>query len=158
MRNLLFCLLLLFLSACNNGANETNDTTADLEGGVAELIRNPVTANAEEIDTTKMAKLVFPEPVYEFEAVTAGTVIKHDFSFTNEGTVPLVISDVRSTCGCTVADWPREPIAPGESGVIPVEFDTKNKQGVQNKPVTITANTFPAKSVIYVNGRVNATE
>lgn len=124
------------------------------EGEIASIIRNPITADSEQIDTTRLAKLAFEETRHNFGTVEEGAIVNHEFAFTNEGTVPLIISDVRSTCGCTVADWPREPIEPGGSGVIPVRFDTKNKTGIQSKPVTITANTLPSKVNLFLNGRV----
>ena len=101
-----------------------------------------------------MPGMAFEEKAFDFGEVDAGAVLKHTFSFTNTGAVPLIIGDVRSTCGCTVADWPRHPILPGKVGKIPVSFDTKNKNGRQSKPITITANTYPNKTVIYMNGRV----
>lgn len=157
LKNIFFILMTIGLLACNesNSAQENNNRAEDIEGGIAEIIRNPVTADQEEIDTSNIAKIVFAESSYEFSRVDAGAVVTYDFTFTNEGKVPLIISDVRSTCGCTVADWPKTPIAPGKGGVIPVRFDTKNKSGRQNKPITITANTIPAKTVVYLNGQVD---
>ena len=157
LKNMLFILVVFGALACNdsNLAKDENNRAEDLEGGIAEIIRNPVTADQEEIDTSNIARISFSEPTYEFSRVDAGAVVTHDFAFTNEGKVPLIISDVRSTCGCTVADWPKTPIAPGDGGVIPVRFDTKNKNGRQNKPITITANIIPAKTIIYMNGQVD---
>ena len=158
MRSLLFLAgSLLVLFACNQPTVNT-DVVADdssLEAGeIASIIRNPVTAQTEEVDTTLIAEMTFEEETHNFGIVDQGAIITHDFKFSNTGTVPLVISDVRSTCGCTVADWPREPIPPGGTGKIPVRFDTKNKSGIQSKPVTITANTLRAKTNLFLNGRV----
>jgi len=100
--------------------------------------------------------MAFTEPIYEFGSVSQGEVVKHEFTFTNTGTQPLLITDARSTCGCTVPSYPKQPVAPGEEAVISVAFDTKNKSGRQSKPVTITANTYPATTTIYVAGTVNA--
>lgn len=123
-------------------------------GDIASIIRNPITADTEQIDTSQLAKLAFDETRHNFGTVKEGAIVNHEFVFSNDGSVPLIISDVRSTCGCTVADWPREPIPPGGTGTIPVRFDTKKKVGVQSKPVTITANTLPAKTNLFLNGRV----
>lgn len=157
LKNMIFLLVILGFVACKerNPTNDGNNRAQDIEGGIAEIIRNPVTADQEEVDTSNVAKITFSSATYEFSSVEEGAVVTHDFAFTNEGKVPLIISDVRSTCGCTVADWPKTPIAPGEGGVIPVRFDTKNKSGNQNKPITITANTIPAKTVVYLNGHVD---
>ncbi|MEL6142521.1 MAG: DUF1573 domain-containing protein, partial [Bacteroidota bacterium] len=91
---------------------------------------------------------------YNFGTVKAGELINRDFSFVNTGKVPLLITDARSTCGCTVADWPKDAVQPGERGNISVVFDTKNKKGNQNKAITITANTFPAATKLRVLGTV----
>lgn len=157
LNNMLLIAVVLLMVACNDSpeTKNRNDQGPTIEGGIAEIIRNPVTADQEEVDISKVAKITFASPTYEFSRVDAGAVVTHEFAFTNDGKVPLIISDVRSTCGCTVADWPKTPIAPGEGGVIPVRFDTKNKNGNQNKPITITANTIPAKTVIYLNGQVD---
>ena len=156
---LITCTAFLLL-ACEQTSGSTTEAETTTEettpaGDIASMIRNPVTADSEQVDSTTVAKLEFGDNTHNFGWVDEGAVVKHDFEFTNTGTVPLVISDVRSTCGCTVAEWPREPIAPGGTGKIPVQFDTKNKKGVQSKPITITANTLPAKTILYLNGRIN---
>jgi hypothetical protein len=148
---------LLLITACTNQDSSEKKVTGirATEGeNVADIIRNPVTANEQAVDTSELARMVFAEEVFDFGEVDAGAVVNHTFTFTNAGKVPLVISDVRSTCGCTVAEWPKTPISPGQQGKIPVRFDTKNKTGVQGKPITITANTYPSKTVIYLNGKV----
>ncbi|MEL6658582.1 MAG: DUF1573 domain-containing protein [Bacteroidota bacterium] len=158
MRTFFFLVGSLFLlCACEQTAATStleNDEATVEAGEIASIIRNPVTAQTEELDTTLIAEMTFDNETHNFGMVDQGAIITHDFKFTNTGTVPLVISDVRSTCGCTVADWPREPIAPGGEGSIPVRFDTKNKSGIQSKPVTITANTLNAKTNLFLNGRV----
>lgn len=116
------------------------------------MIRLPVDHG--ELDSVNVAKLDFAQGIYEFGEVDAGAVVKHEFTFVNGGRVPLLIATARSTCGCTVPSYPQAPVQPGESGVISVAFDTKNKSGLQRKPVIITANTYPAETTLYVSGRV----
>lgn len=157
--NVIVVFLLLFFTVACGETTKTNDTATDTTGSaesshIADIIRNPITANEQNLDTSQLARMVFKEQAFDFGEVDAGAVLQHTFTFTNEGAVPLVISDVRSTCGCTVADWPRQPIMPGATGAVPVTFDTKNKNGKQNKPITITANTYPNKTIIHMNGRV----
>ncbi|MEM1326852.1 MAG: DUF1573 domain-containing protein [Bacteroidota bacterium] len=122
-------------------------------GSNAAIIRSPISANAP-IDSVNVAKMKFEETDYEFGIVEAGAVITHEFAFTNTGKVPLLINDVRSTCGCTIPEWPEELIAPGESSSIQVRFNTTNMRNQQKKPVTITANTYPAKTKLYLTGIV----
>ena len=93
---------------------------------------------------------------YDFGTVTEGEIVTHTFSFTNTGSEPLIISDAKGSCGCTVPSKPTAPIAPGEDGEITVQFNSKNKPGPRNQKVTITANTNPAQSFIYLKGEVNA--
>ncbi len=119
----------------------------------AEMIRNPISANGLE-DTTNLAKIAFVETKFDFGTVNEGDKVSHVFKFSNTGNIPLLISDVRSTCGCTVPEWPEEPIPPGAQDQISVVFDTDGKKEKQNKPITITANTFPSKTVVSLDGFV----
>ncbi len=93
-----------------------------------------------EVQTTPQAKLSFAESVYEFGDITQGDRVEHVFSYTNTGTQPLILSNVQTTCGCTATNWSREPLAPGASGTITVNFNSAGKIGMQNKVVTITSN------------------
>lgn len=77
-----------------------------------------------------------------------------EFKFTNTGNAPLIISNAKGSCGCTVPDWPRDPIMPGKSAVIKVKYDTK-RPGAINKSVTITSNASNSPSkVIRIKGNV----
>lgn len=149
----LFSLFCYSCSADQAGDSPFQATPVDGEITNADLIRNPVTADGLE-DTVNVAKMSFAEPDFNFGTVATGTEVTNDFAFTNTGKVPLLIADARSTCGCTVPDWPRTPIAPGDSGVISVVFDTKNKVGRQAKPITITANTYPVATRLRLMGVV----
>lgn len=91
---------------------------------------------------------------FQFGVVDEGDIVKHSFTFTNTGNEPLVISNCKGSCGCTVPTWPHEPIAPGATGEIKVEFNTKGKPGNQSKRVTVTANTVPTDTYIEVSGEV----
>ena len=117
------------------------------------IIRNPVSADTPE-DTVNVAKIQFSEPAYTFGEVKEGEVVTHNFKFTNTGKVPLLINKASSTCGCTVPQWPKEPVQPGEGGTISVKFNTKGKFKQQRKPVTILANTYPSKTIVYLEGFV----
>ncbi len=91
---------------------------------------------------------------HEFGTIDEGDVVAHVFKFKNTGEEPLVLTNAKGSCGCTVPTWPKEPIAPGETGEINVEFNSKGKSGKQNKKVTLTANTNPAQTFLYVKGEV----
>lgn len=94
------------------------------------------------------------------EVFNAGTVIKGEkidavFTVENTGDYPLVISGAQPSCGCTVADFPQDPILPGESGKISAHVNTENQAaGALNKSVTITANTEPSNKEVVIKAMV----
>jgi hypothetical protein len=158
IRNCSLLLFLLGLLAC--GQPDTSGggfQEIDTEGSLANsaIVRLPVASDGS-VDTVNVAKLTFADRSYDFGTVSEGNVVEHRFQFTNTGTVPLLISNARSTCGCTIPEWPREPIPPGGVGEIPVRFDTKNKTALQRKPIMITANTYPAMTMVELIGRVES--
>ncbi len=95
----------------------------------------------------------FNETEYNFGTIKDGEKVSHVFKFTNSGNNPLIISNARGSCGCTVPSWPKEPIGPWRRGEILVEFDSKGRTGQQRKTVTINANTesSPLQLVITAN-------
>jgi len=119
----------------------------------ADIIRNPVTADRP-VDTTNVAKMAFDNVRYKYGEVAAGEIVTHTFKFKNVGKAPLIISNAKSTCGCTVPEWPKEPIPAGGTGEIHVKFDTKNKDAFQTKPIFLTANTHPSETTLYLMGKV----
>ncbi len=144
---------LFLLGACGQNTEPAVAEVPEEAGVNASLIRNPVASSAP-ADTARVARMEFEEPEYPFGEVEAGAIVTHAFSFTNTGSVPLLITDARSTCGCTVPSYPKEPVAPGGSGTVGVSFNTTHKYGRQRKPVTLTANTYPSMTTIYVDGTV----
>jgi len=97
-------------------------------------------AAAQENAKTGGAKIVFAKQSHDFGDITQGEKVKTVFTFTNDGTEPLVLSKVATTCGCTAPSWPREPVMPGEAGEIEVEFNSSGKMGMQNKVITVYSN------------------
>jgi len=79
----------------------------------------------------------------------------HVFSFTNNGSQPLLLNDVSTTCGCTVPEWSKEPIAPGSQGKIKVTFDPLGRPGAFRKSITVKSNAREASVVLYIVGLVN---
>ena len=107
-----------------------------------------------EVDPAKAAKLVLKEKSFDFGTLQEGEKVEHIFEFTNTSNNPLTISNAKGSCGCTVPEWPKEPIAPGEVGEIKVKYDSKGKKGKQSKTVTLTANTIPANTLITITSDV----
>lgn len=123
-------------------------------GSMADLVYNPVKSDGT-IDSSYLPILTWEEEVYDFGTIFEGDVVTKDFSFTNTGTAPLLILRATSTCGCTIPEWPKTPIAPDSTASIKVKFNSLHKAGDQSKEVTIFANTFPNSSKITIKGKVD---
>ncbi len=102
----------------------------------------------------KITSIEFENELYEFGKITQGEKVEHSFTFKNTGEYPLIIGTARGSCGCTVPQWPTEPIAPGEKGKIDVVFDSNGKEGFKHVTVTINANTEPNVSVVALKGEI----
>jgi hypothetical protein len=100
----------------------------------------------------------FEEEFHDFGEVQEGDVVEHTFVFTNEGDGPLIISNAQGSCGCTVPDWPRQPIAPGQKGQIKVSFNSTGRAGRQDKRVTLTTNAVPQTKTLNITSNVIASE
>jgi len=113
------------------------------------------TVAEEQVPTGPTTSIAFEHTDFDFGVVDDGEKVRHTYKFTNTGNEPLVISSAKGSCGCTVPKWPTDPIAPGGTGQIDVEFDSKGKPGKQTKRVTVTANTVPAQTFLNITGTVN---
>jgi hypothetical protein len=95
------------------------------------------------------------DPVFDAGSVNKGEKIKAVFKVKNTGKSPLVISEVKGSCTCTVADFPKKPILAGETGEIKAEVNTdKTGEGKISKSIRITANTVPGLTVVHVKANV----
>lgn len=102
------------------------------------------------------AKIEFEKMEHDYGTIDQGANGATEFRFTNTGTEPLIISNAKGSCGCTVPEWPKEPIAPGASSSIKVKYDTK-RVGPISKTVTITSNAVDnGNALLKIKGSVNA--
>lgn len=148
MKKIILCLVsLAILASCSN-QDPKQSTTTEIE----------TTATASETTPADAPVFKFEKESFDFGQITDGEKVSHDFKFTNVGKTPLIITSATATCGCTVPDYPKEPVAPGAEGIIRVVFNSAGKLGMQNKVVTITANTIPEITQLNILGNViNAT-
>ncbi|MDF2432288.1 MAG: hypothetical protein JWP44_1919 [Mucilaginibacter sp.] len=133
----------MLISACNQSNQTGNSATA----------ANTTAANAADAPSMK-----FDKDTHDFGKIKSGDKVTYDFKFTNTGKSPLIITDAVATCGCTKPEWPKTPVKPGESGMIHVTFNSAGKMGLQDKMITITANTNPAQNMVHLIGEVNPTK
>ena len=103
----------------------------------------------------KRPVITFTEQSHNFGTVAEnGGKVTHDFVFTNTGDANLVITDARADCGCTVPEYPKNPIAPGKTGKIRVTYNPLGRPGGFHKVITIRANTKPKNTAIKISGVV----
>lgn len=153
MKRLFLLLGLVYgLLACNSGP------TKDVPEGQlsANIINAPRTANGIDANAVKgVPKLHFADTNYNFGWMGEGEQATHEFSFVNEGKSPLIISGATTTCGCTVPEFSREPIAPGKSGLLKVTFSSQGKWGHILKSIVVSSNAFPAVQVLTITADIN---
>ena len=104
---------------------------------------------------TKVAKIEFKEDTIDYGEVAKGSDGVRVFEFKNTGNIPLVISNVASSCGCTIPKKPEGPIQPGETGIIEVKYDT-NRVGPIRKTITVTSNAVTPNVALKIKGKVLA--
>ena len=151
-------LAVAFLASCQNDNAAREEAVNAAAGSEVAAPQTPVSpeANAAQAaaPTGPTTAIQFNESEFNFGKVKAGEKVQHEYVFKNTGKEPLIISNAKGSCGCTVPEWPKEPIPVGGEGKIKVEFDSKGKSGNQTKQVTITANTDPPQTIIYIKGEV----
>lgn len=118
-----------------------------------DIIKNPISADGID-ESMKMPQISFESDMHDFGQLMAGENISYSFKFTNTGNADLVISGCDASCGCTVADYPRERIAPGKSNYITVSFKSQGMSGQQVKEVTVFSNTQPASTKLRIMAQV----
>jgi len=112
------------------------------------------TAQSHDENSTDGAEITFAESSKNFGDIIQGDGVEHTFKFENTGNQPLILSNVLVTCGCTATKWPRDPIAAGKSAEITVRFDSKGKNGAQNKIVTVVSNAVNPREKVSIKSNV----
>lgn len=133
--------LIAFTSCKENAAQKIEET-------------NLAAAAKRDAVSSKFPKLEFDKKEHDFGTVEARTNVETVFKYTNTGDAPLVITDITSSCGCTIPkDWSREPLAAGESGQFTVKFNGSGQNKV-TKSVTVTANTEKGSEIVKITAFV----
>lgn len=136
----------LMLTACNQAAKHDASTATDTTASAA-----PATADVANAPVIKLDK-----DTHDFGKIKEGEKVTYAFKFVNSGKSPLIIKDAVATCGCTTPEWPKAPVQPGAAGEIEVTFNSAGKVGLQDKQITVTANTNPAQTMMHLIGEVTA--
>lgn len=141
--------ILNLITACEVTDQRRED---DIDSGI---INVPV--SSEGVNAEDMPSFEFENAIFEFGTISQGEKVSHSFRFKNDGKSDLVINKVEGSCGCTVMKgWPKHPVRPGELGKIDVIFDSNGKKGIQNKTISVVANTYPSTTILTLKGEVVA--
>lgn len=144
MRYIFLISLAFWMVACTGTSEKQLD---------ADIVKNP--ASAEDTSNQEgVPMMVFDKDVHDFGRVYEGEKVTYAFRFQNTGTGDLIIRSATGSCGCTVPEFPKEPIQPGKEGFIRVSFDSHGRIGHNEKQVTLLANTIPNNTVISITADV----
>jgi hypothetical protein len=137
--------LMLLLASCSSNKKEnagisTNDVTN--------------TASADGNTDGNVPDIKFEEEEHDFGRITQGEKVSFAFKFKNTGNSNLIISSAAGSCGCTVPEWPKEPILPGKEGKVNVIFSSEGKSGIQEKSITIITNCEPSTRIVKIKTEI----
>jgi len=143
MNKLLICIITILLASCDELESDKVNT---------DLINNTASANGK--TNSNLPEIKFEEEEYDFGKMTQGEKVSHDFVFTNIGKKNLIISSAAGSCGCTIPEWPKEPVKSGVEGKINVVFNSDDKHGFQEKTITIVTNCEPATRILKIKAEI----
>lgn len=157
--------LVATLASCKDRAAEKRiaeleSRLAQLEGGKTTATTTPATTTAtpaatpEEKPEGPLPVIEFTKVDHDFGTVKEGQKVSYKYTFKNNGQAPLIVQSAQPSCGCTVPTWSQEPIPVGGEGFVTAEFDTNGKQGINNKTITVTANTWPKVTTLRFKAMV----
>lgn len=135
--------------ACLFSLGVSAQRIADLPENKAARTAQP----AQPVQAASQDSIVFDKLVHDYGTIQPGSDGECVFTFTNQGKKPLVLNNVTASCGCTVPQWPRQPIAPGGKGEIKVKYNT-NIGGIFNKTITVNSNAANSMVILSVKGQV----
>lgn len=118
---------------------------------------DPMANTGEVVDNTPKTIMTFGQYEHDFGSIKQDSENKHKFVFTNTGNEPLLIESANGSCGCTVPNYPKQPIPPGGTGEIEVEYKPGKQENAQTKTVTIIANTEPRETTLRIKAFVEKT-
>ncbi|MFZ1686561.1 MAG: DUF1573 domain-containing protein [Flavobacteriales bacterium] len=120
----------------------------------AENTFDPLAKEAEPVDLGPKTTMKFGNYDHDFGNVNQDSENTYVFNFTNTGSEPLIIQSATGSCGCTVPEYPKEPIAPGAKGEIKVVYKPGKQKDAQQKTVTVVANTEPKQTTLRISANV----
>ncbi len=152
VRYLLFILLThaaISFAGCNQQKSNPAKNDHALTGNI---VKNPNSLEGNK--SQKLPELIFESLEHDFGKMKEGEKVEYDFRFTNTGEAPLIISDVKASCGCTTPSWPKGVIKQGGSDLIRVVYNSQGHPGQFSKGIVVTSNTYPNQTILKISGVV----
>ncbi|WP_295337117.1 DUF1573 domain-containing protein [Flavobacterium sp.] len=146
--------LLVLTTACKKESTNDKEVLLDTISTQTPEAIETVTPTAQVPADGKYPIMTFEKEEHDFGTIQQGDKPSTDFKFKNTGEADLIITAARGSCGCTIPDYPRTPIKPGETGNIKVSFDSKGKQGKTAKTVTLQCNTQEGNKILIINANI----
>ncbi len=140
MKNIVLLFFCIVLVSCQDKSSNKEFST--------DAVHNSASMN--DGSGSDVPNIQFEELEFDFGKIIQGEKVSHAFIFKNTGSKNLIISTAAGSCGCTVPEYPKEPVLPGESGKINVVFNSEGKSGYQEKTVTIVTNCEPATKILRI--------
>jgi len=150
-------LLILFAAGLSIASHAQETKDAPKINSVTPATPQTETAPEKKVDNPNAPEITFETETIDYGTIKQGEEGTREFKFKNTGKEPLVISNARGSCGCTVPTWPKEPVMKGQTGILKVHYDTK-RVGAFTKTVTIESNAKTSPKVVTIKGTVEATE
>lgn len=151
---------LLIIAGCNTSDKTADRKTAlqdsiDKANEISNKLNQGIVANAAPADSASLTTVEWLDgQELNMGKITEGQDLEVAYKFKNTGNKPLVISNVSAQCGCTIPETPKEPILPGQTGVIKAKFNSAGKMGTNRKEVYVDANLSPMRTVLVFNVEV----
>ena len=137
--------LVISLTSCVSDKKDSNGlSTNDVNN----------TASAEGGNKSNLPDIKFEEEEHDFGRITQGEKVSFAFKFKNTGNSNLIITSAAGSCGCTIPEWPKEPILPGKEGKVNVVFSSEGKSGIQEKTITIVTNCEPSTRIVKIKTEI----
>ena len=140
-------LYVMVAAACFTAASCSSDS-------VSEENASTTSVSADSIATKPLTQVAFTDSLHDFGTINEGEKVSYTFKYKNTGENPLVLEDVRASCGCTLPEWTKDPIMPGEEGLIKVQFNSDGRPGEFKKTITVIANTASEVTLLTIKGKV----
>ena len=147
-----------FITSCKNQDANSEASSHPTAANPGTTIKQPAVKvkpqELAQLSNAKPTKMVFTEEEYDFGTIKQGKKVMHVFTFKNTGKNDLIISRAIGSCGCTVPEFPKEPILPGKLASIKVFFNSTGKKGDQHKTVSVYANVPNGGVVITIKAKI----